>query len=85
MRVEVPSLVITFNPLLWVDEVLYNPFHKRIELDVKNRELLSLPLKTADASEFRCARKEHKMLSFSAEISAIREKIYLKTPIFCSN
>lgn len=84
MRVEVPSPVIIFNPLLWVDEVPYNSFHKLIELDVKNRELLSLPHKTADASEFRCVRKEDKMLFFSVEISAIREKIYQKTPIFCS-
>lgn len=65
MRVEMPSPVITFNPLLWADEVPYNPFHKRIELDVKNRELLSLPHKTADASKFRCVRKKHKMLFFS--------------------
>jgi len=84
MRAEVPSPVIAFNPLRWADEVPYNPFHKCIELDVKNRELLSLPHKTADASEYRCVRKEHKMLFFSAEISSIREKIYWKTPILCS-
>ena len=84
VRAEVPSLIITFNPLLWADEVPYNPVHKCIELDVKSRELLSLPHKTADASEFRCVRKEHKTLFFSAEISAVREKIYWKTPIFCS-
>lgn len=68
MRVEVPSLVTTFNPLLCVDEVPYNPFHKHIELDVKNKELLSLPHKTADASEFRCVRKEHKMPFFFPQL-----------------
>jgi len=64
MRAGVPSLATALNASPWADDVPYNPFHERMGSELKNRELLSLPHKTADASSFRCGRKECEVLLF---------------------
>lgn len=50
MRAGVPSLATALNALPWVDDVPYNPFHEPMGSELKNREFLSLPHKTADGS-----------------------------------